>query len=57
MCAHCVGFVVTVPTKTLRRSARESFLNKPGVDCTSWSQPGSGEDVVREIGHGGQYST
>ena len=37
MCARCVGFVVTVPTKTLRRSARESFLNKPGAWSHLWS--------------------
>ena len=28
---HCVGFIVMVPTKTLRLGARESSLNKPGV--------------------------
>ena len=28
---RCVGFIVMVPTKTLRHGARESFLNKPGV--------------------------
>ena len=29
MITRCVEFVVTVPTKILRRITRESFLNKP----------------------------